>query len=61
METRSVERRERAQEWAICRIAGGFIFEAVGHREGFKDEVVGASTREAVRAMQVKYGLPADG
>ena len=56
-----MERRERAQEWAICRIAGGFIFEAVGHREGFKDEVVGASTREAVRAMQVKYGLPADG
>ena len=25
------------------------------------DGVVGASTRQAIRAMQVKYGLPADG
>jgi peptidoglycan hydrolase-like protein with peptidoglycan-binding domain len=23
--------------------------------------VVGASTREAIRAMQIKYGLPPDG
>jgi peptidoglycan hydrolase-like protein with peptidoglycan-binding domain len=25
------------------------------------DGVVGAATREAIRSMQVKYGIPADG
>jgi peptidoglycan hydrolase-like protein with peptidoglycan-binding domain len=34
-------------------------------RRGFDvgkiDGVVGASTRDAIRTMQIKYGLPADG
>jgi lytic murein transglycosylase len=32
-----------------------------GFDVGKIDGVIGASTREAIRAMQIKYGLPADG
>jgi peptidoglycan hydrolase-like protein with peptidoglycan-binding domain len=32
-----------------------------GFDVGKIDGVVGASTREAIRAMQIKYGLPPDG
>ena len=32
-----------------------------GYDVGKIDGVIGAATREAIREMQVKYGLPADG
>ena len=32
-----------------------------GFDVGKIDGVIGASSRDAIRAMQVKYGLPADG
>ena len=32
-----------------------------GFDVGKIDGVVGAATRDAIRAMQLKYGLPADG
>jgi hypothetical protein len=32
-----------------------------GFDVGKIDGVIGASTRDAIRAMQIKYGLPADG